>query len=82
MRIVVSTSTFPVHVHDGIPQFVYDLTETLATYAKGLGVGSRRPGSPETQTDGLGQRHPLQLLRGSCLAATCQLRVVFLPEQS
>ncbi|MEX2288082.1 MAG: glycosyltransferase [Planctomycetaceae bacterium] len=34
MRILVSTSTFPSSLDDGIPRFVYDLAESLAAHAQ------------------------------------------------
>ncbi len=33
MRVLVSSSTFPVHLGDGTPRFVYDLAESLAEHA-------------------------------------------------
>lgn len=44
MRILVSTSTFPVSLDDGIPRFIYDLSESLAPHAE---VTVLAPGTPE-----------------------------------
>jgi len=46
MRILVSTSTFPVTLDDGIPRFVYDLADSLADHAP---VTVLAPGAPNAR---------------------------------
>lgn len=46
MRILVSTSTFPITLNDGIPRFVYDLADSLAAHAP---VTVLAPDAPRAQ---------------------------------
>lgn len=48
LRILVTTSTFPVHTSDGTPRFVYDLADALTTHAE---ITVLAPGAPGASND-------------------------------
>ena len=43
MRVLISASTFPLRLDDGLPRFVYDLCEALATHCE---ITALVPGAP------------------------------------
>lgn len=49
MRILVSSSTFPVHLGDGTPRFVYDLAESLAEHAEVTVLAPDAPGALQNE---------------------------------
>ena len=44
LRVLITTSTFPIHLDDGHPRFIYDLADALAAHAE---VTVLAPDSPD-----------------------------------
>ena len=47
MRVLISTSTFPLHLEDGLPRFVYDLAQALARHVEVTALVPHAPGIPD-----------------------------------
>jgi glycogen synthase len=45
MRVLISTSTFPLQRDDGLPRFVYDLAEELARRGEVTVLAPHAPGA-------------------------------------
>ena len=47
MRVLISASTFPLHLEDGLPRFVYDLAQALARHAEVTALVPHAAGVPD-----------------------------------
>lgn len=45
LRVLISTSTFPLNPDDGLPRFVYDLAEAMSTHADVTALAPDAPGA-------------------------------------
>jgi glycosyltransferase involved in cell wall biosynthesis len=49
LRVLVSTSTFPLQIDDGLPRFVYDLSQGLARHCSVTALAPDAPGALRSQ---------------------------------
>jgi glycosyltransferase involved in cell wall biosynthesis len=49
LRVLITTSTFPVHARDGIPRFVFDLARALAATARVSVLAPDAPGAARSE---------------------------------
>ena len=57
MRVLISSSTFPIHRDDGLPRFVYDLAAALAAHCDVTALVPDAPGArPRELMDGIDVR--------------------------
>ena len=52
MRVLISTSTFPIQANDGLPRFVYDLAEALAERCSVVSLAPDAPGAVRAERMG------------------------------
>lgn len=52
MRVLMSASTYPIRADDGLPRFVYDLSEALARRCKVTALVPGAPGAPARERMG------------------------------
>jgi glycosyltransferase involved in cell wall biosynthesis len=52
MRVLISSSTFPIQPDDGLPRFVYDLAQALAEHCAVISLVPDAPGAPRRERMG------------------------------
>jgi glycosyltransferase involved in cell wall biosynthesis len=52
LRVLITTSTFPVHPDDGTPRFIYDLAHSIADFADVTVLAPDSPGASKVERSG------------------------------